>query len=173
MRRLTVLLIVLGLAVGWGMTHAVATPPDGHGPQVAPAVNAYRAADTMDGNQAPAYVPVAAGSVLQPAATETHVLSNFSVLTDNNGRTNLPEFSGAGDGVRGALCSGAYPDGGTLAIPSQVVTRLLTDLTHMRVFQPDGDPLRNRSIRVNCTLEVELGAPAAAKIAALAAQTRP
>lgn len=97
----------------------------------------------------------------QPA-TETHVLSNFPVLTDSQGRTNLPEFSGSGDGVQGALCSGAYPTGGTADVPAQVVTRLLTDLTHMRVWRPNGTPLANRDIRVNCTLEVASGGPAAA-----------
>jgi hypothetical protein len=94
----------------------------------------------------------------QPA-TETHVLSNFSVLA-SNGFTNLPEFSGSGDGVVGAECTGASPFSGTPNIPSQMVTYLRTDLTHMRVFRPDGRPY-NGDLRVNCVLEVESGEPAA------------
>lgn len=117
-------------------------------------------------------IALLAGALTLPAgaqpATEVHVLSNFEVLTAADGRTNLPEFSGSGDGVRGALCSGAYPTGGTPNIPAQVVTRLLPDLTHMRVFRPNGTPLANRSIRVNCTLEVLSGEPAADRLVALA-----
>ncbi len=96
--------------------------------------------------------------------TATVVLSNFPVLA-TNGHSNLPEFSGSGDGVVGAACTGARPRTGT-NIPAQVVTELRPDLTYMRILHNNGTPL-NGTVRVNCVLEVEVTEPAASRLRAL------
>lgn len=94
-----------------------------------------------------------AANAQEPPPTVTFVLSNFPVRA-TNGFANLPEFSGSGDGVVGAACTGATPLGGG-NIPAQVVTNLRTDLTHMRILHNNGTPLTG-DVRVNCVLEVEV-----------------
>ena len=88
------------------------------------------------------------------AQTTTHltsVLSNFSVGAIN-GYSNLPEFSGSGDGVRGVACTGAAPRTGP-DIPAQVVTTLRTDLTYLRILHNNGTPLTG-SVLINCVFDV-------------------
>jgi hypothetical protein len=85
----------------------------------------------------------------QTATTRVGVLSNFRVLADANGYSNLPEFSGQGDGVIGMQCSGAAPLGGPRA-PGQVITNLRFDLTHLRVLTAQGSPLSGEVV-INCT----------------------
>lgn len=97
----------------------------------------------------------------QPA-TEVHVISNLAVFA-NNGVSSLPEFSGSADGVDGVECGGASPLGGTPNIPTGVVAQLQTATTRLRIFRPDGHALTG-TVRVNCTLEVETGSVAAAKL---------
>jgi hypothetical protein len=46
----------------------------------------------------------------EPPPTVTGVVSDFPV-TVINGLSNLPEFSGSGDGVVGVACTGAAPRG--------------------------------------------------------------
>jgi hypothetical protein len=92
------------------------------------------------------------------AATATGVISNLPVLA-TNGNSNLPEFSGSNDGVLGVACTGASPRGGP-NIPAQVVTQLRPDLTYLRILHNTGTPL-NGTVRINCVLEVEPGAPLA------------
>src|SRR5207249_10232498 len=88
-----------------------------------------------------------------------------------NGFSNLPEFSGSGDGVLGAECTGASPSSGSTRIPAQVVTQLRTDLTHLRIFNHLGVPITG-DVRVNCTPTVEVPAPqTVAKVRELARQT--
>jgi hypothetical protein len=82
-----------------------------------------------------------------------------------NGFSNLPEFTGSGDGVVGAACTGASPQSGQ-NIPAQVITQLRVDLTHMRILHNDGTPL-NGTVRVNCVLEVR-GGQALTQLPALA-----
>ena len=71
--------------------------------------------------------------------------------------SNLPEFSGSGDGVVGAACTGAVPRSGN-QIPGQVVTELRPDLTYLRIMRNDGRAITG-TVRINCVLEV-LDAPA-------------
>ena len=85
--------------------------------------------------------------------TFTGVVSNLPVLA-TNGFSNLPEFSGSGDGVVGVACTGATPRGGR-NIPAQVVTELRTDLTYLRIMHNDGRAM-NGTVRINCVLEVEV-----------------
>jgi hypothetical protein len=102
--------------------------------------------------------------------TFTSVISNL-VVAAQNGFSNLPEFSGSGDGVLGAECTGASPSSGSTRIPAQVVTQLRTDLTHLRIFNHLGVPITG-DVRVNCTLTVEVTAPqTVAKVRELARQT--
>jgi len=107
----------------------------------------------------------------QPAPdTFTSVISNL-VVPVSNGFSNLPEFSGSGDGVLGAECTGASPLSGSTKMPAQVITQLRTDLTHMRIFNHLGVPITG-DVRVNCTLTVEVTAPqTVAKVKELARQT--
>jgi hypothetical protein len=106
----------------------------------------------------------------QPPDTFTSVISNL-VVPAQNGFSNLPEFSGSGDGVLGAECTGASPLSGSTRIPAQVVTQLRTDLTHLRIFNHLGVPISG-DVRVNCTLTVQTTAPqTVAKVKELARQT--
>jgi hypothetical protein len=89
----------------------------------------------------------------EPPPTVVGVLSNFPVAA-SNGFSNLPEFSGSGDGVVGAACTGATPRSGTPNIPGQVVTELRQDLTYLRIMRNDGLPITG-TVRINCVLEVE------------------
>jgi hypothetical protein len=88
----------------------------------------------------------------QEPPVATGVISNFPV-TATNGFSNLPEFSGSGDGVLGVACTGATPRSGNL-IPGQVVTELRTDLTYLRIIRNDGAAITG-TVRINCVLEVE------------------
>jgi hypothetical protein len=102
--------------------------------------------------------------------TFTSVISNLLVPADN-GFSNLPEFSGSGDGVLGAECTGASPLSGSSRLPAQVITQLRTDLTYLRIFNHLGTPVTG-DVRVNCTLTVEQTAPqTVAKVKELARQT--
>jgi hypothetical protein len=83
------------------------------------------------------------------AGEHVGVLSNFRVNA-TNGYSNLPEFSGQGDGVIGAQCSGAAPLGGD-RIPAMVVTNLRYDLTYLRVLNAKGQPLSGEVV-INCTV---------------------
>jgi hypothetical protein len=106
----------------------------------------------------------------QQPETFTSVISNL-VVPVSNGFSNLPEFSGSGDGVLGAECTGASPLSGSTRMPAQVITQLRTDLTHMRIFNHLGAPITG-DVRVNCTLTVEVTAPqTVAKVKELARQT--
>jgi hypothetical protein len=98
--------------------------------------------------------------------TSIGVISNFPVLA-TNGHSNLPEFSGSGDGVLGVACTGASPRGGP-NIPAQVITQLRSDLTYLRILHNNGTPL-DGTVRINCVLEVESG-PALARLRAAASQ---
>ena len=93
-----------------------------------------------------------AAEAQQPPPTFTGVLSNF-VVHASNGYSNLPEFSGSGDGVLGAACTGASPRSGP-NIPAQVITTLRSDLTYLRILHNTGTPLTG-DVRINCVLEVE------------------
>jgi hypothetical protein len=88
----------------------------------------------------------------EPPPTLVGVLSNFPV-TASNGFSNLPEFSGSGDGVLGVACTGATPRSGN-QIPGQVVTELRQDLTYLRIIRNDGRAITG-SVGINCVLEVE------------------
>jgi hypothetical protein len=88
----------------------------------------------------------------RPKGSSPGVISNFPV-TATNGFSNLPEFSGSGDGVLGVACTGATPRSGNL-IPGQVVTELRTDLTYLRIIRNDGAAITG-TVRINCVLEVE------------------
>jgi hypothetical protein len=92
-----------------------------------------------------------------PPETFTSVISNLVVPVDN-GFSNLPEFSGSGDGVLGAECTGASPFSGSTRLPAQVITQLRTDLTHLRILNHLGAPVTG-DVRVNCTLTVVVTAP--------------
>jgi hypothetical protein len=106
----------------------------------------------------------------QQPETFTSVISNL-VVPVSNGFSNLPEFSGSGDGVLGAECTGASPRSGSTKMPAQVITQLRTDLTHLRIFNHLGVPITG-DVRVNCTLTVEVTAPqTVAKVKELARQT--
>jgi hypothetical protein len=107
-----------------------------------------------------------AANAQEPPPTTTGVLSNFPVRA-SNGFSNLPEFSGSGDGVVGAACTGATPTGGA-NIPAQVITNLQTDLTHLRILHNNGTPLTG-DVRINCVLEVEATAEGAATLQQLQA----
>jgi hypothetical protein len=102
--------------------------------------------------------------------TFTSVISNLLVPADN-GFSNLPEFSGSGDGVLGAECTGASPLSGSSRLPAQVITQLRTDLTYLRIFNHLGVPVTG-DVRVNCTLTVVLTEPQTVeKVKQLARQT--
>jgi hypothetical protein len=88
--------------------------------------------------------------------TVTGVVSNLPVQA-TNGFSNLPEFSGSGDGVVGVSCTGATPRSGP-NIPAQVVTELRTDLTYLRILHNSGTPLTG-TVEINCVLEVEVMEP--------------
>jgi hypothetical protein len=98
----------------------------------------------------------------EPPPTVVSVLSNFPV-TVSNGFSNLPEFSGSGDGVVGVACTGATPRSGTPNIPGQVVTELRSDLTYLRIIRPNGQALTG-NVRINCVFEVVEGAEGAATV---------
>jgi hypothetical protein len=93
-----------------------------------------------------------AADAQQPPLTATGVASNILVSV-TNGNSNLPEFSGSGDGVVGVACTGANPRTGP-NIPAQVITTLRTDLTYLRILHNTGTPLTGDA-RINCVLEVE------------------
>ena len=102
--------------------------------------------------------------------TFTSVISNLLVPADN-GFSNLPEFSGSGDGVLGAECTGASPLSGSSRLPAQVITQLRTDLTYLRIFNHLGVPVTG-DVRVDCTLTVVLTEPQTVeKVKQLARQT--
>jgi hypothetical protein len=102
--------------------------------------------------------------------TFTSVISNLLVPA-SNGFSNLPEFSGSGDGVLGAECTGASPLSGSTKLPAQVITQLRTDLTYLRIFNHLGVPVTG-DVRVNCTLTVAVTAPQTVeKVKQLARQT--
>jgi hypothetical protein len=103
------------------------------------------------------------------AASAVGVISNLPVQA-TNGNSNLPEFSGSGDGVLGVACTGATPRSGP-NIPAQVVTQLRTDLTYLRILHNNGTPLTG-TVRINCVLEVESGANLA-RLQAAARQSSP
>jgi hypothetical protein len=105
----------------------------------------------------------------QTSTTRVGVLSNFRVLADANGYSNLPEFSGQGDGVIGMQCSGAAPLGGPRA-PGQVITNLRFDLTHLRVLTAQGAPLSGEVV-INCT-SMTSNNQTAARLEAFAAANR-
>jgi hypothetical protein len=86
-----------------------------------------------------------------PPPTVVGVISNLDVLA-SNGFSNLPEFSGSGDGVVGVACTGAVPRSGN-KIPGQVVTELRTDLTYLRIMRNDGLAITG-TVKINCVLEV-------------------
>jgi len=109
---------------------------------------------------------VPAADAQQPSPTSTGVLSNF-VVNASNGYSNLPEFSGSGDGVVGAACTGASPRSGP-NIPAQVITTLRTDLTYLRILHNTGTPLTG-DVRINCVLEVETTPQGAATLQQLQA----
>lgn len=109
---------------------------------------------------------VPAADAQQPSPTSTGVLSNF-VVSASNGYSNLPEFSGSGDGVVGAACTGASPRSGP-NIPAQVITTLRTDLTYLRILHNTGTPLTG-DVRINCVLEVETTPQGAATLQQLQA----
>ena len=90
--------------------------------------------------------------------THVGVVSNLRLFA-SNGYLNLPEFSGQGDGVIGAQCSGAAPLGGPTA-PAQVITNLRADLTYLRVLNAQGTPL-NGQVVINCTLYTNTAVAAA------------
>ena len=90
----------------------------------------------------------------QEPASATFVLSGVPVLA-TNGFATLPEFSGAGDGVLGAACTGASPLGGSANVPAQVITELRSDFTHMRILRSNGTTITG-TVRVNCVLEAEV-----------------
>jgi hypothetical protein len=105
-----------------------------------------------------------------PPDTFTDVISNLLVPV-SNGFSNLPEFTGSGDGVLGAECTGASPLSGSTKLPAQVITQLRTDLTHLRILNHLGTPVTG-DVRVNCTLTVEVTSPqTVAKVKELARQT--
>jgi hypothetical protein len=104
----------------------------------------------------------------QPPQTTTGVISNLLLLV-TNGFANLPEGSGAGDGVVGVACTGASPRSG-VSIPAQVVTQLTQTFTFMRILRNNGAPL-NGAVRVNCVLEVTVG-PGQVTLQKLQAQAR-
>lgn len=110
------------------------------------------AAAAVAGGVAVSVLPAA--NAQTPPDTAVGILSNFPVAA-SNGFANLPEFSGTGDGVVGAACTGATPTSGR-NIPAQVVTHLGTLLTNMRILHNNGTPLTG-TVRVNCVLQVELG----------------
>lgn len=97
----------------------------------------------------------------QPPPTVVGVFSNFPV-TASNGFSNLPEFSGSGDGVVGVACTGASPRSGT-RIVGQVVTELRTDLTYLRIMRNDGLAITG-NVLINCAIEVEDTAAGAATL---------
>jgi hypothetical protein len=105
----------------------------------------------------------------QPPPTAVGVLSNFPV-TASNGFSNLPEFSGSGDGVVGVACTGAVPRSGS-RIVGQVVTELRTDLTYLRIMRNDGLAITG-DVLLNCVMEVEDNAAGAATLSRLQAATR-
>jgi hypothetical protein len=115
---------------------------------------------------AAALTAVPAADAQQPSPTSTGVLSNF-VVNASNGYSNLPEFSGSGDGVVGAACTGASPRSGP-NIPAQVITTLRTDLTYLRILHNTGTPLTG-DVRINCVLEVETTPQGAATLQQLQA----
>jgi hypothetical protein len=94
-----------------------------------------------------------AGAQPEPQ-TATGVISNLLVPV-TNGFSNLPEGSGAGDGVVGVTCTGASPRSGA-NIPAQVVTQLQQNFTVLRILKNSGVPL-NGDVRINCALEVTVG----------------
>jgi hypothetical protein len=89
----------------------------------------------------------------EPPPTSTGVISGLPVLA-TNGFSNLPEFSGSGDGVLGVACTGASPLGGSANVPAQVVTELRTDLTYLRILRTNGTAITG-TVRINCVLEVD------------------
>jgi len=107
-----------------------------------------------------------AGAQQEPQ-TATGVISNLLVPV-TNGFSNLPEGSGAGDGVVGVTCTGASPRSG-VNIPAQVVTQLQQDFTFLRILRNNGTPL-NGDVRINCALEVTVpaGQQTLARLQALA-----
>ena len=105
-------------------------------------------ATAVGGGAALSVVP---GAGAQPTAPSTGVFS--IVVHASNGYSNLPEFSGSGDGVLGVACTGASPRSGP-NIPAQVVTTLASDLTHLRILHNTGTPLTG-DVRINCVMETE------------------
>jgi len=70
----------------------------------------------------------------------------------------------------GANCTGASLSGST-KIPTQVVTQLRTDFTHLRIFNHPRAPISG-DVEVNCTLTIEVTAPQTfAKVKEFARQT--
>jgi hypothetical protein len=120
-------------------------------------------AAAVGGGAAVAAIPGAGAQ--QPGSSFTGVFS--IVVHASNGYSNLPEFSGSGDGVLGVACTGASPRSGP-NIPAQVITTLRPDLTYLRILHNTGTPLTG-DVRINCVLESEPSPEGAATLEQLQA----
>jgi hypothetical protein len=70
---------------------------------------------------------------------------------------------GSAAGTLGASCTGARPRSGP-NIPGQVVTSLDADAIRLRVIRNTGTAISGVVVQVNCTVELEAGATAAARL---------
>jgi hypothetical protein len=109
-------------------------------------------------------VLAAVWAVNRPAGAQTTEeavgILNLGVDPDSNGYATLDFRDPAVISVL-ATCGGAYPQGGTSQIPSQVMARRpFADprIIRLRLVNPSGHPV-TAAVRVNCTLDVRFTTP--------------
>ena len=79
---------------------------------------------------------------------------------DINGYASIA--AGTNDGILGVECGGSNPQGGTVQIPSQVMTQLGAAQIRLRVFNHVGQRVTSL-VRINCTIDALVPTAAAAQ----------
>jgi hypothetical protein len=103
-------------------------------------------------------------AVNRPARAQETVeavfVDNFGVTPDSNGYFTL-DFRDPSVTEVWATCNGAWPQGGTTRIPSQVMSRKPDPrIIRLRLFNNTGQVITT-SVRINCTFDILGPAPTA------------
>lgn len=104
-------------------------------------------------------------AVNRPAQAQTQepvdvtFVDNFGVHPNSSGYVTIDLRGVSGLIEAWATCGGAYPEGGTAQIPSQVMARKIDPrVLRLRVFNNVGRVVTT-SVRINCTFEFLLPPP--------------
>jgi hypothetical protein len=95
----------------------------------------------------------------QTAPVDVTFVDNFGVHPDSNGYVTI-DLRSVPDLIEAwATCGGAYPEGGTAQIPSQVMARKIDPrVLRLRVFNNVGRVVTT-SVRINCSFDFLLPPP--------------